>query len=236
MNRPPRVDTVHVVVDLHVLTVFCAADGSHGNLLGVVADGAALPGPAERHKLAAQLDFSETVFVDDIVTGQVDIYTPSVRLPFAGHPLVGTAWLLRQLIGTPPEALQPSAGAVPTWVEEDFTWIRGRSEWAPGRQMREYRSVEEVDALPTPPPGQGWLYAWAWEDKAAGRVRARGFPRRGDAIAEDEATGASAIVLTATLGRALSIRQGAGSQILTRLGENTVDVGGRVRLLDVRVL
>jgi hypothetical protein len=53
---------------------------------------------------------------------------------------------------------------------------------------------------------------------------------RADAIVKDEATGASAIVLTATLGRALDIRQGAGSQILTRLSADTVDVGGRVRL------
>ncbi|MGI8878936.1 MAG: PhzF family phenazine biosynthesis protein [Jatrophihabitans sp.] len=224
------------MTELHVLTVFCGADGGHGNRLGVVADGSALPGPAMRQELAAKLGFSETVFVDDPVTGEVDIYTPSVRLPFAGHPLVGTAWLLRRLGGSAPKALRPSAGVVPTWVEEDFTWIRGRSEWAPGRQMRAYLSVDEVDALPSPPPGEGWLYAWAWQDQGAGRIRARGFPRRGDAIVEDEATGASAMVLTATLGRGLDIHQGAGSQILTRLGANTVDVGGRVRLIEVREL
>lgn len=230
-------DILSAVTELHVLAVFCGTDGGHGNRLGVVADGYTMSDLSARQELAAELGFSETAFVDDPVGGDVDIYTPSVRLPFAGHPLIGTAWLLHYLGGHAPEALRPAAGAVPTWVEEDLTWIRGRPEWASGRQMREYGSVAEVDALPTPPPGEGWLYAWAWQEERSGRVRARGFPRRGDSVLEDEATGASAIVLTATLGRALDIRQGAGSQILTRLGAGgTVDVGGRVRLIDVRAL
>lgn len=103
--------------------------------------------------------------------------------------------------------------------------------------MRQYRSVAAVDALPAPPHGQGWLYAWAWRDETRGRVRARGFPRRGDAIVEDEATGAAAIVLTAELGRDLDIRQGKGSQILTCAGAGgVVDVGGRVRYVQRREL
>lgn len=186
--------------------------------------------------MAARLGFSETVFVDDAGTGVVDIYTPSVRLPFAGHPLVGTSWLLGQANDTL-DALRPPAGSVPTWQDGEFTWVRGRAQWAPGRLMQQYASVREVDALPCPPPGEGWLYAWAWQERAAGRVRARGFPRRGDAIVEDEATGASAIVLTAELRRALDITQGRGSQILTRPGpDDTVDLGGRVICEEIRSL
>ncbi|AGZ44047.1 hypothetical protein AFR_28930 [Actinoplanes friuliensis DSM 7358] len=118
---------------------------------------------------------------------------------------------------------------MPTWDEGEFTWIRGRAEWAPGRLLQEYPSPAAVEALTSPPPGDGWLYVWAWQDRAAGCVRTRGFPRRGDGITEDEATGASAVVLTAALGRPLDITQGRGSQILTRLGpDGTVDVGGRV--------
>lgn len=219
-----------------MLAVFCGADGGCGNLLGVVVDGGALPDSRARRSLAAELGFSETVFVDDVATGVVDIHTPSVRLPFAGHPLIGTAWLLRHLELTP-ALLRPDAGVVPVWFERDYTWIRGRAAWAPGREMRQYASAAEVDALPAPPPGEGWLYAWAWEDEIAGRVRARGFPRRGDSVVEDEATGASAVVLTAALGRALDIRQGQGSQILTRLGaDGMVDIGGRIRHAGVRQL
>ncbi|WP_406475641.1 PhzF family phenazine biosynthesis protein [Streptomyces platensis] len=230
--------------DLDVLRVFCGPDGGGGNALGVVRDGAALPGADARAALAAELGFSETIFLDDAVRGTVDIHTPGVRLPFAGHPLVGLAWLLRSL-GRPPRTLRPPAGEVAVDFEGDVTWVRGRAEWVPARTTRRYASVAEVDALPAPPPGEGWLYAWAWQDEAAGVVRARGFPRRIDergvsrssgagaragGIAEDEATGAAAMLLTHELGRPLDIRQGAGSRILTRIhSDGTIAVGGRVR-------
>lgn len=225
--------------DLVVLRVFTGPGGRGGNLLGIVPDGAAVPDRAQRQRRAAELGFSETVFVDDAARGLVDIYTPSTRLPFAGHPLVGTSWLLRRR-GLAPAILRPPAGEVPTWEEVEFTWISGRAEWAGGRRTRRFGSAAEVDALPAPPPvepdsDEGWLYAWAWQDEAAGVVRARGFPRRGDGIVEDEATGAAAVVLTAELGRPLDIRQGAASQILTRIrGGGWIDVGGRVAAADER--
>ncbi|WP_407553443.1 PhzF family phenazine biosynthesis protein [Streptomyces sp. Pv4-95] len=217
-------------LELDVLRVFCGPGGTGGNPLGVVRDGPAVPDRAARAALAAELGFSETVFLDDETRGTVDIHTPSVRLPFAGHPLVGLAWLLRSL-GRPPRMLRPPAGDVPVTVEEELTWVRGRAEWVPDRRTEQYASVAEVDALPAPPPGEGWLYAWAWQDEAAGVVRARAFPRRGDGIVEDEATGAAALLLTHELGRALDVRQGVGSQILTRpYPDGTIEVGGRVRV------
>ncbi|WP_406402946.1 PhzF family phenazine biosynthesis protein [Streptomyces sp. NBC_00879] len=209
---------------LDVLQVFCGADGRHGNTLGVVRDPRAFPDRASRQALAAELGFSETVFVDDPERGVLDIYTPGLRLPFAGHPLVGAAWLLDL------EVVNPPAGEV--WVSQDgeFTWITARAEWAPPRTLRQYASAAEVEALEVPPAGE-WLYAWAWEDEAAGRVRARAFPGRGDGIDEDEATGAAALLLTDRLGRALNITQGRGSQILTAPGpDGTIEIGGRVRL------
>ncbi|MFC6062197.1 PhzF family phenazine biosynthesis protein [Streptomyces ochraceiscleroticus] len=224
------------MTELHVLRVFCGPAGDGGNPLGVVPDGSAFSGLGERQALARELGFSETVFVDDAGRGAVDIYTPTLRLPFAGHPLVGTAWLLRHL-GEPVDTLRPPAGEAPVRHDGEFTWVQGRAEWATGRTPHQYAAVAEVDALPAPPPGEGWLYAWAWEDEPAGRVRARGFPRRDDNITEDEATGAAALQLTHALGRALDIRQGRGSQIATRPRPGGwIDLGGRVAQSEVRQL
>ncbi|WP_329368968.1 PhzF family phenazine biosynthesis protein [Streptomyces sp. NBC_01483] len=211
--------------DFDVLRVFCGPGGEHGNELGVVREGSVMPDPEERQAFAAKLGFSETVFVDDPERGVVDIYTPTLRLPFAGHPCVGVGWLLDI-----PELVTP-AGVVGVRLDGEFSWIEARAEWAPGRTLRQYGSADEVDALAVPAPGE-WVYAWAWEDELAGRVRARGFPGRDDGIVEDEATAAAALLLTDRLGRALNIVQGAGSQILTAPQPGGwVEVGGRVRLL-----
>ncbi|GHH22736.1 PhzF family phenazine biosynthesis protein [Streptomyces lanatus] len=212
------------MTDYDVVRVFCGPTGGYGNELGVVREGSVLPDPAERQEFAAKLGFSETVFVDDPERGVIDIYTPSSRLPFAGHPCVGAAWLLDV-----PELVVP-AGVVGARQDGEFCWIEARAEWAPPRTLRRYGSAAEVDDLAVPPAGE-WVYAWAWEDEPGGRVRARGFPGRGDGVEEDEATGAAALLLTDQLGRALNITQGAGSQILTAPQPGGwVEIGGRVFL------
>ncbi|WP_329129496.1 PhzF family phenazine biosynthesis protein [Streptomyces sp. NBC_01476] len=210
--------------DIDVLRVFCGPAGDHGNALGVVRDGRRFPDEGSRQTLAKELGFSETVFVDDPERGKLEIYTPGLRLPFAGHPLVGAAWLLDV------EILELAVGDVFARGDGEFTWITAEAGWAPPRTLRQYGSAQEVDALAVPEPGE-WVYAWSWQDEAAGRVRARAFPGRGDGIDEDEATGAAALLLTHRLGRSLNISQGRGSQILTAPGaDDTIDIGGRVRL------
>ena len=73
-----------------------------------------------------------------------------------------------------------------------------------------------------------------WEDEERGHVRSRVFvPEHG--IAEDEATGAAAVVMGARLGRPLEIRQGRGSRLTVRPGKyGRVEVGGRVLLDEIR--
>ncbi|WP_348538217.1 PhzF family phenazine biosynthesis protein [Nocardia carnea] len=210
------------VIDHDVISVFCGPAGDFGNTLGVVQD-LKVSSDAERLAIARDLGFSETVFVDDPIRAAIDIWTPSVRLPFAGHPCVGAAWLLDT------SEIRTAAGIVTTRREGEFTWITARAEWAPPRTLKHYGSANEVDKLDVPPPGE-WIYAWAWQDEPTGRVRARAFPGRGDGIDEDEATGAAALLLTVALGRGLTITQGRGSQILTypRPG-GWIEIGGRVR-------
>ncbi|MFJ6622488.1 PhzF family phenazine biosynthesis protein [Kitasatospora sp. NPDC091335] len=209
------------MTEFEVLRVFCGPGGSHGNELGVVRDGAAVPERADRQRIARELGYSETVFVDDPERGEIDIYTPSVRLPFAGHPCVGAAWLLGV------DRLVTAAGEVAVRREDGLTRIAARPEWLSGRTLRRYGSAAEVEALEVPPPGE-WVYAWAWRDEAAGTVRARAFPGRGDGIDEDEATGAAALLLAASLGRPLTITQGRGSRLLAGPRGGLVEVGGLV--------
>ena len=210
-------------VALYTLRVFVGPGGGGGNPLGVFLDGAAVP-PDRRQAVAAGLGFSETVFVDD---GSLRIFTPAVELPFAGHPLVGAAWLLGDA-----RTLRPPAGEVPTWSDGGLTWIRARAEWAQLYDLQQLATPAAVDALAIP-GGDAMIAAWAWEDEEAGRVRARVFPN-GIGIDEDEATGAAAIQIAAQLGRDVAIRQGAGSELHVRAEGETVALGGRVELTSER--
>lgn len=217
----------------HVLSVFVGPHGAGGNPLGVFLDSAAIPA-SERQPIAARLGFSETVFVDDPATGELAIFTPATELPFAGHPLVGAAWLLAEQGQAPPQTLRPHAGEVSTRQEGELTFIAGRPDWAPPFALLQHDSPAAVDALTGPPPGRDLAGCWAWEDEAGGIVRARVFPVR-LGIEEDEATGSHALRLAAALGRPLVIRQGRGSTILARpLDDGRVEIGGRVSLLERR--
>jgi predicted PhzF superfamily epimerase YddE/YHI9 len=217
---------------LHVLRVFCDDEGGGGNPLGVFLDGASVP-PGERQGVAAELGFSETVFVDDAAAGAIRIHTPAVELPFAGHPTVGAAWLLARETGRAP-TLRTVAGEVPTQVEGDEAAVTAEVDWAPAFDWVRLDSPEAVEALDGPLGDSGVLCYWAWLDEDAGLVRARVFPLR-YGIAEDEATGAAALRLCGLLRRPLEIRQGRASRLRVRpLPEGGVELRGRVVLDEVR--
>ena len=68
-----------------------------GNPLAVISDGRALTG-AQMQAIAGEFNLAETTFVlppqDRAHTAQVRIFTPRAELPFAGHPNIGTAYVL----------------------------------------------------------------------------------------------------------------------------------------------
>jgi predicted PhzF superfamily epimerase YddE/YHI9 len=218
--------------ELHVLRVFVGDDGEGGNPLGVFLEGHGLEEDAFQ-AVAADLGFSETVFVSDGLRGECRIFTPSSELPLAGHPLVGTSWLLREE-AVPADVLRPPAGEVPTWRDGDMTWIRADPRFAPPFERRRLGTPAEVEAHPGGREDE-LLEVWAWEDEDAGVVRARVFPRP-LGIFEDEATGAAALGLGAELGRPLTIHQGVGSRIDVRPAEDgaLVEIGGRVERVETR--
>jgi predicted PhzF superfamily epimerase YddE/YHI9 len=226
------------MTELHVVRVFMGPDGRGGNPLGVFLDGPAIE-PSRRQAVAAELGYSETVWVDevdaDLGVATIRIFTPGVEMPFAGHPTVGTSWLLRER-GRGVGVLRVPAGDVATWQEGDLSWIRARAEWGAGLlEPRQYPNADAVDELRPGRLGDPGLYAWAWQDEAAGHVRVRFFPTH-LGIVEDEATGLGAVIMGDLLGRPLIIRQGIGSELYTRPDPSSgyVDVGGRVELIEVR--
>lgn len=93
-----------------------------GNALAVFPDGAGLD-DATMQKIARELNLSETTFIApptraDCVA-RVRIFTPARELPFAGHPTVGTAFVLVDERAVPGErfALEEGVGPVAVRVE-----------------------------------------------------------------------------------------------------------------------
>ncbi len=205
--------------------MFSGENDAGGNPLALFLDGAAVP-PEERQRVAAELGLSETVFVDDPARGELRIFTPAVELDFAGHPAVGTAWLLRER-GFSVSALLAQAGEAAVRYDGGDTFVAGRPEWGPPWELEQLGSPAAVEALDGAPDGHDLVSAWAWLDEATGAVRARVFgPRIG--IDEDEATGSAAVRLGSALGRPIDIRQGRASRILARpLDGGWVEIGGR---------
>ena len=68
-----------------------------GNPLAVIPDGRALTGP-QMQAIAGEFNLAETTFVlppqEPAHTAEVRIFTPRAELPFAGHPNIGTAYVL----------------------------------------------------------------------------------------------------------------------------------------------
>ena len=202
---------------VRVLRVFTGEAGESGNLLGVVCDAGEIS-QARRQAIAAELGYSETVFVERDT--HVQIFTPAAELPFAGHPMVGSAWLLRQPV------LHVPAGDVRARVQGDRAWVLARAQWCPRFERRQLATPAEVDAFSAPAGGS--LQVWAFSDEARGRIRARVFaPDLG--VPEDPATGSATVALCAALDRAITIEQGPGCLIQARpLGDGVIELSGRV--------
>lgn len=212
---------------VEVVRVFTDAAGRFGNHLGLARAGdvAAL----DKQELAARLNFSETAVFEDPVGGvaRMRIYTPAVELPFAGHPTVGAAWWLGNQ-GHPVTRLDVPAGEVAVTETDGLTWITARAEWAPPFTFHELADLDALRGLVPADVTEGEHYFWTWIDETRGAVRSRMFaPAMG--IAEDQATGAAAVALTALLRRGLIITQGEGSQLFTEWdSDGWVRLGGRV--------
>jgi predicted PhzF superfamily epimerase YddE/YHI9 len=220
------------VATLHVLRVFVNDEGEFGNHLGVFLEVTGIDA-ARRQEIATELGYSETVFVDDRQRGELQIFTPATELPFAGHPLVGTGWLLRHEDVTV-SSLRPPAGEVLVRVDEGGTFISAEPAWSPPFEYVQLDEPAEVRGLDGPPIDAGEVYVWAWIDEDAGTIRARSFaPEVG--IAEDEATGSAALALSAQIARPITVNQGQGSVLIARpLEGGRAEVGGAVALDEVR--
>lgn len=119
-------------LDYHIVDVF-TTEPFEGNALAVITDGSQLDTPTMQ-RVAREFNLSETTF---IVPGaatrggtRVRIFTPGAEMEFAGHPTIGTAYVLRRLGIVAPDAthftLEENVGPVSVRVgdgEDPLLWL-----------------------------------------------------------------------------------------------------------------
>ena len=110
-----------------------------GNQLAVFTDAREIP-EDRLQSLAREMNFSETVFIYPPEQGghvKMRIFTTSNELPFAGHPILGTAFVLAGPLQLAEIRLETGRGVVPVRVEREgprivFGWMtQPQATWEP---------------------------------------------------------------------------------------------------------
>jgi PhzF family phenazine biosynthesis protein len=126
-----------------------------GNPLCVFEDGRGLD-DATLQALALQFNLSETTFVlpSARATARVRIFTPTFEMPFAGHPTLGTAHVVRALTGAGDAVtLEMSAGVIPVSASGDVWTLQAnapthRDPAASRAQLAAMLRLQEDDLAP----------------------------------------------------------------------------------------
>jgi PhzF family phenazine biosynthesis protein len=135
-----------------------------GNPLAVFEDGRGFD-DATMQALALQFNLSETTFVlpSERATARVRIFTPTFEMPFAGHPTLGTAHVVRALTGkTDSVTLEMKAGVIPVAARGD-TWTlqanapQTRPVAASRAELAAMLAIAGADVAPDPAKPPLWV-------------------------------------------------------------------------------
>jgi trans-2,3-dihydro-3-hydroxyanthranilate isomerase len=120
-----------------------------GNQLAVFTDARAIP-EEDLQRLAKEMNFSETTFIyPPKADGHVfmRIFTPAAEIPFAGHPTLGTAFVLAGPLQLLELRIECGQGTVPVRVErEGARIVFGRME-QPLPTISAFERADELQAV-----------------------------------------------------------------------------------------
>jgi trans-2,3-dihydro-3-hydroxyanthranilate isomerase len=120
-----------------------------GNQLAVFTDARELR-EEQLQPLARELNLSETVFVYPAEAdghARIRIFTPNAELPFAGHPVLGTAFVLGAPLQLGEIKLETKAGVVPVVLEREGARIVFGSMSQPVPTWKPFERADELQEL-----------------------------------------------------------------------------------------
>jgi trans-2,3-dihydro-3-hydroxyanthranilate isomerase len=120
-----------------------------GNQLAVFTDGRDLD-EKTMQDLAREMNFSETVFVLPSEAGghaRIRIFTPASELPFAGHPVLGSAFVLAAPLQLGEIRLETGSGLVPVALEREGARIVFGRMQQPVPKWEAFADAEELQEV-----------------------------------------------------------------------------------------
>lgn len=120
-----------------------------GNQLAVFTDGRDVDDQLMQ-RLAKEMNFSETVFVlpsDADAHARIRIFTPAAELPFAGHPVLGSAYVLAAPMQLGEIRLETLAGVIPITLEREGARITFGRMLQPVPQHEPFAEAGAVEEL-----------------------------------------------------------------------------------------
>ena len=213
---------------IHQVNVLCNQDRQFGEPHAIIFDEAKVLAPEQRQALATRIGLDETIFINDLSTGDISIFDTSKEIPFAGTAALAAAWLINAMLDEPLDSLTCQSRNIPVKSEGDTLWIAASLDIMPGWNHVQLDSPIAVEAI-TPEDAKDFKHAmvWAWMNEAEGRIRARTLASDWD-IPEVEANGSGSMMLAAATGKSIEILHGKGSIILAKpAANNAAMLGGR---------
>ena len=129
----------------YIVDVF-AENKYEGNQLAVFIPEGKME-PTEMQKIAREMNFSETTFINSGIQDNggydVKIFSPDSELPFAGHPTLGTAYVIKNLLDRSESSeikLNLPVGQIPVVFENQYAWMT--------QNQPEFGAKVEIDRIP----------------------------------------------------------------------------------------
>ena len=129
----------------YIVDVF-AENKYEGNQLAVFIPEGKME-PTEMQKIAREMNFSETTFINSGIQDNggydVKIFSPDSELPFAGHPTLGTAYVIKNLLDRSDSnkiKLNLPVGQIPVVFENQYAWMT--------QNQPEFGAKVEIDRIP----------------------------------------------------------------------------------------